>query len=185
MEGNQRETMLKKDPNYKQLKLGGAGLLGVSTFWLAADHLLVVEVSGYVEKYRRFYFRDIQALIVQQTSLRLWWSLGLGACIAVLLGILMLVTLGSGSTDTVTVSVFVVFMLCFGVPLLVNILRGPTCTVLVRTAVQTQKIPNLTRRKKAERLVEILKPVITAAQEAPPATAPATVAADNPEPPPG
>ncbi|HSY19496.1 MAG TPA: hypothetical protein VK815_14230 [Candidatus Acidoferrales bacterium] len=172
--------MLKKDPNYRQLKPGGAGLFGVSTFWLAPDHLLVVEVSGYVEKYRRFYFRDIQALIVQQTSLRLWWSLGLGACITVLLGILMLVTLGSSSADPATVGVFIAFMLCLGVPLLINILRGPTCTVSVRTAVQTQKIPNLTRRNKAGKLVELLKSAIAAAQEAPPAPAPAAVTPDNP-----
>ena len=174
--------MLKKDPNYRQLKPGGAGLFGVSTFWLAPDHLLVVEVSGYVEKYRRFYFRDIQALIVQQTNLRLLWGLGLGACIAVLLGILMLVTLGSSSADPGTVGVFVVFMLCLGVPLLVNILRGPTCTVSVRTAVQTQKIPNLTRRKKADKLVELLKPVIAAAQETPLAPASAGETADSPAP---
>src|SRR5882724_2221817 len=57
--------MLKKDPNFRRLKIGGAGLAGVSSLWLGPDHLLVVEIAGITEKYRRFYFRDIQAVIVE------------------------------------------------------------------------------------------------------------------------
>ncbi|MDR3456910.1 MAG: hypothetical protein P4N60_05650 [Verrucomicrobiae bacterium] len=173
--------MLKKDPNYQRLKLGGAGLMGVSTLWLAQDHLLVVEVTGYVEKYRRFYFRDIQAMVIQSTSLRLWWSLGLGAMIACLLLILLVTTWNSPSPDPVVVWVFVGIMLLFAVPLLINLLRGPTCTVLVRTAVQTQKIPGLNRRKKAGKLMALLVPAISAAQGASPAptAAPAESPAEN------
>jgi hypothetical protein len=177
--------MLKNDPNYRRLKLGGAGLFGVSSLWLAADHLLVVEDAGYVEKYRRFYFKDIQALIVQQTSLRMWWNLGLGVCIAACLVILLLIASDSSSQAVVLISVGSVFALIFGVPLLINILRGPTCSVSVRTAVQTQKIPNLVRRNKADKLLEILKPVITAAQTSAPAAAPVSPSADNPEAPTG
>lgn len=171
-------AMLKKDPNYRRLKLGGAGLLGVSTLWLARDHLLVVEVSGYVEKYRRFYFRDIQAVIVQNTNVRLGWTIGLAVCLALSLLGLVSVKWDSSSPNPVLLGVCVAFMLGFGVPLMINLLRGPTCTVLLRTAVQTQKIPGLSRRAKAGKLVETLAPAITAAQQASPAPAAAPI--ENP-----
>ena len=167
--------MLKNDPNYRRLKFNGNGLSGSSSLWLAQDHLLIVEVAGYVEKYRRYYFRDIQAVIVQNTSVRLGWTIGLTVCLALSLLGLVSVKWDSPSPDPVVLGVCVVFMLCFGVPLMINLLLGPTCTVLVRTAVQTQKIPNISRRNKAGKLVAELAPAVTAAQQASPATATAPV----------
>lgn len=161
--------MLKKNPNYRRLKFNGNGLSGSSSLWLAHDHLLVVENAGYTEKYRRFYFRDIQAVIIQNTSVRLWWTIGLTVCLAFSFLGLVSVKWNSPSPDPVVLGVCVGFLLCFGVPLMINLLLGPSCTVLVRTAVQTQKIPNIGRRNKANKLMAELAPAVSAAQQTSPA----------------
>src|SRR3954469_9427386 len=50
-----------------------------SSLWLGKDHLLVVESNGYSEKYRRFYFKDVQALIICKTKMGLIRAIVLGA----------------------------------------------------------------------------------------------------------
>src|SRR6187402_736892 len=82
--------MLKTDSNYRRMKIGGRGWNGSASYWLGSDHLLVVEVVNYVERYRRFYFRDIQAMVVQQSRQQLWVNFALG-----MLTLLILVIVGS------------------------------------------------------------------------------------------
>jgi len=172
--------MLKKDPGYRRLKLGRAGLTSTSSFWQAPDHLLIVEVTGCVEKYRRFYFRDIQAVIIQKTKTRLWWSIGLVMGLLFMLAILVQVNWGMQSDDAPAFFICAFLALCLIVALAGSFLSGPTCTVLIRTAVQTQVLPNINRRKKADKLVEQIGPAIIAAQTTPAAPAATTTTASNP-----
>jgi hypothetical protein len=161
--------MLKKDPNYQRLKAGRRGVFGQSSYWLGANHLLVVEVANYVERYRRFYYSDVQAIVVQHSNLRLWTNLVLGffTFAALAIGVLLAVTpLRNGFTegDYIAVGVWLGVALLFAVFLLVNTLRGPTCSVHVRTAVQTQKLSGLSRWRAADTFVAALQPLIVAAQ---------------------
>src|SRR5438477_12551721 len=48
---------------------------GNSSLWLGKDHLLCIDSNGYTENYKRFYFRDIQALLIRKTERRKWWGL--------------------------------------------------------------------------------------------------------------
>lgn len=171
--------MLKKDPNYRRLKLGGSGLLGRSSFWLGPDHLLVVEVAGAVEKYRRFYFRDIQAVIIQKTNVRLWW--GIGWSVLLLFSLLGFLMSAVGERDDVGLAFSAVFSFFFGLGLFLTFFFGQTCVVLLRTAVQTQALPNISRRKKATLLLAQLPPAVLAAQTA----SPSPVSAGEPGPSPG
>lgn len=164
--------MLKKDPNYRRLKLGRAGLASTSSFWQAPDHLLVVEVAGTVEKYRRFYFRDIQAVIIQKSKVRMLWTISLAVGLLLMLLILFQVNWSPQSDEAPVFFIFLTVVLVLIITLVMNLLRGPTCVVLLRTAVQTQILPNINRRKKAIQLVEQLGPAIIAAQTTP-ATSPA------------
>lgn len=41
-----------------------------TSLWLGPDHLLKVERSPSRESYKRFYYRDIQAILIQQSSRR-------------------------------------------------------------------------------------------------------------------
>jgi len=162
--------MLKKDPNHTRLKIGGRGWNGSASYWLGPDHLLVVEVVNYVERYRRFYFRDIQAVVVQQSRQQLWVNLTLG-----MLALLVLVIVGSAVPTAGNWSDEAAFGVGIGTGLglvflggmVVNTLRGRTCSVHVRTAVQTQKLKNLSRWRAAERMLEQLQPRVLAAQSSP------------------
>ena len=173
--------MLRKDPNYQRLKLGGGSSLSNASYWIGPNHLLVVEVTNYVERYRRFYFRDIQAILVQKSLVRLGWNIGFGLVSAsLLMGLLFSVF--APARDDVIVSIWFGFFLLFSVCLIINTLRGPTCVVQVRTAVQSRKLPGLRRWRKADALIAAITPVINAAQSSPatgnaspaPATEPAT-----------
>ena len=49
-----------------------------SNLWLGKDHLLLVESNGYSERYKRFYFKDIQALIIRKTKVGIIRAVVLG-----------------------------------------------------------------------------------------------------------
>lgn len=190
--------MLKRDSNYQRLKAGTRSMLGQSSYWLGSNHLLVVEVSNYVERYRRFYFRDVQAILVQHSQRRFWWNLALGIALAVALLIFLILAFpamqrGFNNADYFILGAWLATALLFTTFLLVNTLRGPTCAVYLRTAVQTQKLPGLSRQRNAEAFVATLQPLIAMAQNqypaapVPPKPEPPTetpVAANAPNPPP-
>ena len=46
-----------------------------SNLWLGPDHIMSVRSNGYMETYKRFYFRDIQAVVIQTTSARTIWNI--------------------------------------------------------------------------------------------------------------
>src|SRR5436305_8301467 len=48
------------------------GLINGSSLWLGSDHVLSVRSMRYLEEYRRYYYRDIQALMVGEGP-RLWF----------------------------------------------------------------------------------------------------------------
>src|SRR5438270_8932541 len=48
---------------------------GSSSLWLGKDHLLCIDSSGYTENYKRFYFRDIQALVIRKTERHKYFAL--------------------------------------------------------------------------------------------------------------
>lgn len=134
------------------------------SLWLGHDHLLFIDSNGYTEIYKRFYFRDIQALTLVLTRRRLHWNwiwasvgvLGLLAWSAVVLAnppmsMAGLITGGS-------------LALLFAVLLLANNLPGPTCICQIKTAVQAEELPPLGRLPRARRVVAQLRPLISAAQ---------------------
>ncbi|MEI9999184.1 MAG: hypothetical protein WDO13_08420 [Verrucomicrobiota bacterium] len=114
----------------------GRGKLRValrSRLFRAADHLLIVQSTGYTEDYKRIFFRDIRAVEVRRTQGQIWQA-------AIALGALLVFGLLN-----VTVGLPVVLALLFGAPflvwLLVNIARGPSCDCYVVTNVQTLLVP--------------------------------------------
>ncbi len=148
------------EPEYKRLTrscrrnvIGSSGSL-----WLGKDHVLCVESTGYSEAYKRFYFRDIQALITRQTNTRNVWTfiLAVSGAFCLLIALLNLNSIG----------VLITF-LCFSAPLIVGLLSnltlGPTCTCQIRTAVQTEYLP-LNRIRRARKFFESIRPLIAEAQ---------------------
>jgi len=129
-----------------------------TSLWLGRDHLLFVESNGYTETYKRFYFRDIQALIVQRTRLF--------TVVNLVLTIFFVLALAPALVAQATGMGIFLFSAAgfFGLPLLINILRGRTCRCFLRTAVQIEQLPPLSRVRRAQKVFARIRPLIAAAQ---------------------
>jgi hypothetical protein len=139
-----------------------AGLLRRSRqeLWDGGDHLLVVEHTGYRERYRRIRYDAIQAWTARSTADYLATSLVLGAVITLLLGIAW-----TGRTDEGMGTWF--WPLAAGgytLVLLIHLALGPTVRVHLHTAVQTLEIPAAGRRRTWQRVRRHLIDRITTAQ---------------------
>lgn len=161
--------MAGSDVHYRRLPGKGLrrqGFLAVariySTLWLAGDHLLNVDSNGFAEDYKRFYFRDIQALLVQKTRRGVTWSI----ILSIIAFIFMLAAFrAAGRAESEMMIVWAVNAGIFLIFLLLNLWRGPTCTCYIITAVQEEILPSLDRIKTAEKVIRTLRRTIKQAQE--------------------
>ncbi len=135
-----------------------------SSLWLGADHLLGIDSNGFSETYKRFYFRDIQAVTLRRTRRRLVWNCALGVLVTLfVMGWAYGLAL-SPSTRWEEIVPWGVITLVLAIPLLINSLLGPTCVCQLRTAVQTEELPSLCRLRKTRKILNRLRPLIAAAQ---------------------
>src|SRR5687767_8619362 len=134
-----------------------------NSLWMGKDHLLHVINRGYTEDYRRFYYRDIQALLVRETNT--------GVIVNIILGLLtaasiLLLSMGyffwrweSFALIPLAVSAFL-WLLIF----LYHVFAGPTCVCHLRTAVQFEKLPSLYRVKTARKAIALLRDRVDSVQ---------------------
>lgn len=164
---------MAKTPN-EYTRMAGRGFrrqgVGIITFswapcslWMGRDHLLLVEHRGYYESYKRFYFTDIQAIIIRPTSsakvLTLMFSV-----IALLFFLWGLDIAGFGGR--LALWIIAGFFALLG---LVNFARGPSCVTSLQTAVQTEQLPSWGRMRAARKGMEQLRPRLREAQGSTPA----------------
>ena len=162
-------------------RLGGVAALVVARrtrLWLGSDHLLAVDSQWFTEEYRRYYFADIQSIVLRRTTTGRTISLALAVpTLLALIGAIL-------GADEVRVG-FAVITLVLGAILMVHIGQGPTSVCHLRTAVQLEEMPTLRRWRRARRVLDRLRPLILAAQEQlSPDTAAAAVAPSPAAPPP-
>ena len=143
---------------YKRLPGRGLTWGGPSRVWLGDDHVLLVLTRGYSETYRRFFFNDIQGVVVRRTHLGKMWNAVWGS-FSVFFGLLALLV-----NDNPGTLILACIAVPFGVALLVNLLLGPTCAFHIRTAVQTERLPAVSRVRAANKFIARIEPLITAAQ---------------------
>ncbi len=129
----------------KRRKLGGN-----STLWVSEDHLLLVKSTRFAEQYRRFYFRDIQAILIREKR----YSPTRNAVDVILwLGVVWIYLAHAPVTAL------------FGAALLLyKRFSGPYCVCQIQTAVQTETLPSLYRLSVARQVIDQLSPLIEAAQ---------------------
>ncbi len=172
-------------PKYTQLKGSGrkssgfVSLVGTTySLMLGDDHLLQVESDrGFSEQYRRFYFRDIQAIILRKNSRFLVGNIILGASLGLLLAIaaaFLPSSFANGASswnrllnepaEFIGVMLLGSFAVLIVILWLVHLLRGGTCICHIQTAVQTEELPSLYRIARARRVLEQLRPLILQAQ---------------------
>ncbi|HEU6446951.1 MAG TPA: hypothetical protein VFV23_00760 [Verrucomicrobiae bacterium] len=133
-----------------------------SSLWLGDDHLLAVDSTGWTETYKRFYFRDIQAITVWKTKRRMIWNaILLTPLVLSLTGLMVSVfparSMGAIIAWSIIASVFII-------PCLINNLLGATCRCQLRTAVQIEELPSLCRVRKTRKVMEKIRPLIIEAQ---------------------
>ncbi len=125
------------------------------SLWLAGDHLLSVINENYCENYKRFYLKDIQALLIHRTSAGMLLNI-VFACGAAL----FLALFGSAMLDNwslVAKLIHASIAVLFIIALLSNWLRGPTCACYVKTAVQTDCLYAIHRFRSGMRIIMSLK----------------------------
>lgn len=145
--------MAPRVADYRRLPGRGRTALGSTTLWIGDDHLLLVELRGFTETYRRFYFRDVGAILVRRTRRAAVWSALLGVPGLVFLGIAA--RAGPGWN---------VFWGCLAglafLALAANIVLGPSCKCALWTPLQTVDLRSLRRLRRARRVVDRLRPYL-------------------------
>jgi len=129
-----------------------------SSLWLGKDHLLCIDTTGYNENYKRFYYRDIQALTFRKTD---GWIVMAGV-FALLAGGFGLIAVFGG--DPIVAWVFGILAGICALVLILNLAAGPGCKCFLRTAVQTEELISLNRLRRARKALERLRPLIAEAQ---------------------
>jgi hypothetical protein len=157
------------DSTYTKISRGGFWLRllpGIRhDLYLGPDHLLLVEQVVFVERYKRFYYTDIQYISVARSGR----SVGYTITFTILL--IFSLPLFLGWQYPVLLGTAVGLTAIFGSLLFYNLILGPSCLVQIKTATQLRRIPPLERYPTYEkRLVEIQKRILAA--QLPPQTAP-------------
>ena len=145
--------MAEERNNYRPFP--GNAALYWPKLWQGPDHVLLQARFNFVEQYRRFFFRDIQAVIIRRTpgaAIRTTW-------ISILLGFLVVLNLITGGhAGVLAASGALVLML------VVNLALGPTCRCHLKTATYLQPLYSLKRMNRAMAFVEALRPLVDDAQ---------------------
>ena len=156
---------------YRKLPGRGSGVIGSTALWEGDTHLLIVKSWPSGESYRRFFFADIQAIILRRTKQRMVINIVLGILL-LLIGVPLAAAMAGDPGESgwtvaggIVAGVFLVFIL-------INSLLGPACTLTIQTAIQYEPLPTVRRVRRARQLLARVLPRIAAAQAAP---APATL----------
>lgn len=135
---------LADDSRYQRLPGSRGSCFHPVQYWLAADHLVLLEVSGFYEKYRRFDLAELVALTVRPTRQRQWIALGIALPMLFFGGIGALVL---GLNNGPELRVFGWVFLGLGLAGLVAVLwiwaHGPRYEARLTTSVQTLVLPGL------------------------------------------
>jgi hypothetical protein len=145
-------------PKYIRLPGRGRTMSGTSRLYLGNDHILMAQSVGYSESYKRFFFADIQAIIVRKTIAGMVWN-GVWGLIAMFFMVLA-ISVNETPASYVLGGIAAFFVLA----LLINTALGPMCVCHVRTAVQTERLTAISRLRTANKLIERIRPLIVAAQ---------------------
>lgn len=146
--------------SYRKLPGRRRGFLFGSSVWLADDHLLLVKSARFREEYRRFYFRDIQA-IVAADAMRFHLSTR-SAAIGALWALSMAILWGRFRNYAwLGWAALAVLLLAWGY---VSAYRSCRCRIY--TAVSEEELPSLYRAWNASHFLQTVEPYIVQAQGA-------------------
>ena len=145
--------------NTAYTRLPGARRTPISkdTLWIAEDHLLAVHSNRISEKYQRIYFKDVQALIVEEPDFsqrKIFWG-GLSALLTVAL-------VSLAFSGHYVIAVFLLMLLAIPFSVFLSIAE---CRCYAVTALGRYKLGALKHRDSAQTALAILTPVLLEAQK--------------------
>lgn len=144
---------------YRRLPGGGGGFFHRSSLWLGAEHILLVTDSTVGERYRRFYFADIQGFASHRTA---WWLVNAAWLILLALGLGAIAVFAFDELpEQLTMATVAAVPLVFA---LLQLFRGPTCACFIKTAVQFERLAPLNRTRQLRKVLARLRPLIEQAQ---------------------
>jgi hypothetical protein len=159
------------EPEYRRLtktrvrRKGAFAITATRTsLWLGNDHLLSIDSTGYTEEYKRFYFRDIQALTICGNQRRVVWNWILLAVLVIPLAWLATMLFDREINSNAIWILWSIITSILLIPLIVNNLFGATCNCYLRTAVQVEELASLSRIRRAQKALARLRPLIAGAQ---------------------
>ena len=146
---------------YKKLPGRRRGFIFGSSVWLGPDHLLLVRSARFREEYKRFYFRDIQAIVTAKAP-RFHISTR-AAFLGVALGVVLPVAVNSRIPWTIWWSIALLAVL---IALWIYISAAASCRTRIYTAVSSDELPSVYRTWTARKFLEKVQPHIAQAQGA-------------------
>jgi len=161
--------MMDDDLAYRRLPARGRKAYGLFDparyeLHLGPDHVLHLRRGMFTETYKRFYFDDIQALVIGRTSGRGVMNLALGVASGIGVSIALAVSAAAG-LDVLARVLLAACGATFPLALLAwNTALGSTCRCRLYTAVQTEDLAAMSRLRRAEATLAILRPLIEEAQ---------------------
>jgi hypothetical protein len=144
---------------YKRLPGSRRGFVRHASAWAGADHILLVEGSRTAEKYRRIYFRDVQALTVERRNRFIFEPAWLWVAVALLIGSAIYPETQRDLRLTVSL------LLVAAVPIYL-IIAGMfySCRLYIATAVGNVKVGSVFRTRQARKFHQAVTPLVLASQ---------------------
>jgi hypothetical protein len=140
-------------------RLPGARRTPVSkdTLWMANDHLLVVHSNRISEEYQRIYFKDIQALIVEESE-----QSGKTAVLGGIVAVLILVVAALFLSRHYILAVLLLLPIAIPFSIWLSLAE---CRCHAVTAIGRYRLGALKRRDSLQHALAILTPIVLEAQK--------------------
>jgi hypothetical protein len=151
--------MPSAEEKYRRLPGRRRGVLNGSSLWMGSDHILLVRTAWFREEYKRFYLRDIQAIVVARCP-RFYFSVPMliGALLWLLAGLRIALFGPGGFWPRWSDGAFAMAVVWLSISL------ASSCRCRLYTAVSKDELPSLYRTWTARRFLSQVTPRIEQVQ---------------------
>jgi len=159
---------------YRKLPGSRRGIFSGSSVWMAPDHLLLVKSQRFQEEYKRFYFRDVQAIAVadaprfhissRAVAVAALWLVAFGYCL--LPGRASYSVNGFAYHPRIAAAPWMWLIAAALVAAWAFISAKGSCVCRIYTAVSADPLPSVYRRWTAKKFLALVEPRIREAQAA-------------------
>ncbi|HEV2688725.1 MAG TPA: hypothetical protein VGV35_09230, partial [Bryobacteraceae bacterium] len=141
-------------PKYRRLP-GRSGLFVRNSLWIQPDHVLRLRRNPFSEEYRRYYFADIQAIVLTELpNTGSYYGFAIAAALVLI----------AGALASALHAVSAILCVSVALPIFLVALRRRNCACYLKTLVSTEELPSLRRLNAARTSIAILQAEIQRAQ---------------------